>query len=247
MGRKLQQGFTIIEVILVLAITGLLISGILVNSGNQLKVQHYREGVLSFRDILAGAFEDIDAVKNDKGDGVNKEVRCADIISGDNNSTWRGAAKCFYSGKSIEIVRSGETTKFIIRPVKSYTEPATNVAGSTPTTIYHDSDDKDLNIKEFTADWGVQARQAKPNTGSAYDKFRIRLVRSPEDGRVMLQQSSDGGVKWEFPSQDITFCLANPYDINNPKNWQAITIAKHSVNATGITTQSGESLCGGGL
>ena len=64
-GRHLQKGFTIIEVMLVLAITSLMLSAVLNNSSRRVNEQHYREGVESFRDFLAGTFEDIDSVKND--------------------------------------------------------------------------------------------------------------------------------------------------------------------------------------
>ena len=54
MGRHLQKGFTIIEVMLVLAITSLMLSAVLNNSSRRVNEQHYREGVESIRDFLAG-------------------------------------------------------------------------------------------------------------------------------------------------------------------------------------------------
>ena len=151
MGRHLQKGFTIIEVMLVLAITSLMLSAVLNNSSRRVNEQHYREGVESFRDFLAGTFEDIDSVKNDV---LGQIKRCnSSPFAGDNTVAWRGSAECFYSGREVTITydRSSGSTKLTSRSVKAFIDPS----GATEPQYIAVMDAREANLREQDIDWGV--------------------------------------------------------------------------------------------
>lgn len=241
MGHRTQQGFTVIEVILVLAITSLMITGILAASGVQVRMQHYREGVESFRDTLAGVFEDIDAAKNDKGTGTVSIERCRDVNNIDNTATWRGAANCFFAGRAVTLRQKGEGTELQVQSVKSYI-PRDTVTAVEKDPIYQEVTDE--NSRTQLLDWGVQVRYPKPLTKNPYHEFQIRVIRDPRTGAALLQQNVNK-AGWQAPSQDIVFCVANPYDLDNPSQWLAVTVARSGVNATNITTGPGKDVCGG--
>ena len=153
MGRHLQKGFTIIEVMLVLAITSLMLSAVLNNSSRRVNEQHYREGVESFRDFLAGTFEDIDSVKNDV---LGQIKRCnSSPFAGDNTVAWRGSAECFYSGREVTITydRSSGSTKLTSRSVKAFIDPS----GATEPQYIAVMDAREANLREQDIDWGVGA------------------------------------------------------------------------------------------
>lgn len=237
MGRQLQAGFTIIEVVLVMAITALLMLGMLANSTNRINDQHYREGVDSFRDFIAGSFEDVSSVKNDRM-GVTE--RCQGISVGTSYTniptvTWRGGAPCFSVGKEIAINRSGDRTIATTRSVKASID-------NTGTAVYSRSGVDDINKREMIIDWGVQARLPKPATHWPYNNYRLRLIKHPELGYTIFQFSTNGGTTWNEVTKDVDFCMSNPYD-TNPSRWYVVRIAKDTVNATGVTTLNGENLC----
>lgn len=239
MGRHLQQGFTIIEVVLVMAITALLMVGIISSSNNRINDQHYREGVESFRDFLAGSFEDVSSVKNDTGGRVE---RCRNVTVGRQYShiprvTWRGAAPCFFAGKELTFYGTGnDRTRVVVRSVKASIDNAGRA-------IYSQRGVDDANRREITIDWGVQARRPKPASNWSYNNYRIRLIKHPTLGIDQFQESLNGSADWRDIAEDVVFCMSNPYD-DNIKRWYAVRIAKDTVNATGITTLNAEGACG---
>ncbi len=243
MGRHLQSGFTIIEVMLVLAITALMLSAVLNNSSRRINDQHYREGVESFRDFLAGTFEDVDSVKNDV---LGQVKRCeGDPFSGNGSSSntvsWRGSAECFYSGREITLTYNGSTdsTQLTSRSVKAFVDPTGNSSPEYITT----TDPAEANIKSQDIDWGVTAMKPRPFSADGYNNYRLRVIRDPNNGAKSLQIQEMPGAEWKTPEEDIVFCMKNPF-MGTVNQWQAIVVGKQSVNASGITTYNGEDKCG---
>ncbi|MDO4684453.1 MAG: prepilin-type N-terminal cleavage/methylation domain-containing protein [Candidatus Saccharibacteria bacterium] len=234
MGRHLQQGFTLIEVILVLAITTLLMTGIMANSHRRLQDQHYREAVSSFRDFVAGAFEDTDAIKNDLQGTVD---RCNGRTPDPRQSpqTWRGAAPCFFAGKELRITNgANETTNVTSSAVKAFLDHNRRVS-------YGERGENDENRTNFTIDWGVQARYSQARGGMPYRDHAFRIIKHPTQGFVLLQESREGG-SWGRVWEDIVICLRHPQN-PDPRQWSAIVIPNHAVSAAEISTRSGDGVC----
>lgn len=234
MGRHLQQGFTVIEVILVLAITALLTAGIMASSHRRLQDQHYRESVSSFRDFIAGTFEDVDAIKNDLQGVVDRcDGRTPD--SRQSPQAWRGAAPCFFAGKELRITSGpNETSVATSSAVKAFLDKNQRVSYST-------RGENDENRTTMTIDWGVQARYGSGQGGFPYRNHAFRIVKHPLQGFVLFQESVNGG-NWEMVSSDITICLQNPYN-PDPRQWSAIVMPRHTVSAAEVSTRSGDGVC----
>ncbi|HEU4715394.1 MAG TPA: prepilin-type N-terminal cleavage/methylation domain-containing protein, partial [Candidatus Saccharimonadales bacterium] len=66
MGAKTQNGFTIIEVMLFLAITGMLAAAILVGSGVAIGQQRYRDSVSSLQSYIQQQYNKVINVTNDR-------------------------------------------------------------------------------------------------------------------------------------------------------------------------------------
>lgn len=235
MGRRQQTGFTVIEVVLVIAISGLIAMGVMSNSSRQVNVQNYRDGVESFRDFLAGQFEDLDSVKNNQDSGCG-------------GSHIRGAGDCFYSGKFIAITYSGDETKLDARPIRSTVNPVTDTVSSVD--VVSTTDD---NIQRTTIDWGLQA--VGPMSGLPVNRY-VTIFRSPIDGRVssyvttdslsasgsmlsLVTSANPAAFGW-YVADDTTICLKDPTNEENKSAWMAVRIAERAVDASGITTMSGQ-------
>ena len=238
MGRHLQKGFTIIEVMLVLAITSLMLSAVLNNSSRRVNEQHYREGVESFRDFLAGTFEDIDSVKNDV---LGQIKRCnSSPFAGDNTVAWRGSAECFYSGREVTITydRSSGSTKLTSRSVKAFIDPS----GAIEPQYIAVMDAREANLREQDIDWGVGAMQPKPHSNNGYSNYKMRIIRNPKSGAKIFQIQDSAGGAWRTPENTIIFCMKNPF--YNDNQWQMVTVDKNAINSSGITTNNGRDSCG---
>lgn len=238
MGRRQQTGFTVIEVVLVIAISGLIAMGVLSNSSRQVNIQNYRDGVESFRDFLAGQFEDLDAVKNNEAGG------CAP-----GSTDIRGAGDCFYSGKYISITpMPDDETRLVARPIQTKVDEDTDEISNVTVT-----DDTDENVQSTKIDWGLQARTKAGLEMSRY----LTIFRSPVTGRVssyvtqgdvsstdtrlknVVTGVANGNAVYNPEPEDIIICLADPTN-DTPGQWMAVRITKGAVDASGITTMAGQ-------
>lgn len=101
--------FTIIEVMLFLAVSGVLVVAILAGSGAAIAAQRYKDAVATFQSDIQRQYEDSVAVYNGR-EGAADEC----------DGGTRGASSCIILGKMMAI-NGGEMVEYIVRG----TEPAT--------------------------------------------------------------------------------------------------------------------------
>lgn len=82
-----KNGFTIIEVMIVLAITGLLMAGILAGATNNITRQRYNDSVQNFAEFLRNSYSEVVNIQNPRGKNTN--LRCS-VGSTKNIATDRG-------------------------------------------------------------------------------------------------------------------------------------------------------------
>lgn len=252
MGRqKQQQGFTIIEVMLFLAVTALLIMGILGSVSNSINVQRYREGVEGFRDFLAGQYESINMLTND---------RTATQVCGGIQGH-RGATDCFYSGKLIEI-GPGETGAQEGRIEVSPVIAIKNTVPSPPPNDYTykkvlEGNPGNVNIVTKEIDWGLFARESGTTTFDG--NYYILITRHPDTGVTTVvtrktvftggSNSGDGlqdlpaspaAMALSTPSQDLKMCMIDKFNGLNPPEILAVMIKASTTNPADIEVKSGE-------
>src|SRR5690606_23016561 len=102
MGIRSQEGFTIIETTLFLAISGLLILMIVAGTGMSLNIQRYRDAVESFKSLVQQQYADLSSVQN----GRDKNWTCdtsSTVVENGSDDTLRGQSDCFIVGKYLRI------------------------------------------------------------------------------------------------------------------------------------------------
>lgn len=102
---KMKKAFTIIEVMLVLSISGLMIATMLVGWNANIEKQRYNDSVNTFKSDLQSVFSDVENQSNEKG---NTRIKCNDTginisITRDASGSPTGASNCVVLGKFISL------------------------------------------------------------------------------------------------------------------------------------------------
>jgi len=185
MGIHSRAGFTIIETMLVLAISGILVAGLLFGVGNSINAQRYRDSVTSFKSFLQEQYAKLDSVQN----GRANTVACsgsAQTSDGGVGAVPRGQSDCVLLGRYIVINGNTLTTSTVLGsgtvPADATDELAAIKSG------YNLGIDK-TSIANDTIEWGARLSWpldgSVPEAANATDAgrgLRLLLVRSPLSG-----------------------------------------------------------------
>lgn len=166
--KRQRDGFTIIEVILFLAITGLMVAGLLAGVTIALRQQQYRDAVQSFAHFLKDQYSRVINVENDRG----STAVCP--IPGARNDGARGQSECVIVGRYIS---SSDGRRYTAHPL--YALRAADGSG----WRYGYADAEQV---EYQVGWGAQARFAS-RSGSLSPTMAMALYRHPDDGRLVIQ------------------------------------------------------------
>lgn len=183
MRTQMRSGFTIIEVMLFLAITGALTVALLVGSGAAINRQRYRDSVNTFKGLLQEQYGQITNVVN--SDAQNKKCTKVDtsLDFSDANLQPRGTSDCLVIGR------------FLLIEPKSVT--AYNLIGLPPDSDPAGDDDSAL-LRSYTIDheqpetyqiaWDARIVQPGTNNDATVS---VLIVRSPRSGST-LTYTADG-------------------------------------------------------
>lgn len=204
-----KRGFTIIEVMLFLAITGLLIGGILGGTTQSLNAQRYRSGVEALRNTIREQYETSLSLRNltaDNGMGDTNGVDPCDVIDSSSGTPMstnhaRGTSNCLYVGRLI-LLQANTSQKIsqltvypvvakvvvqgvsgIFRDASGALLPAAPAGGNTDQNSLHIAaftDNKNIIISK-PVDWGLVA--VTPGTDQVMN-IGILVFRSPLSGTV---------------------------------------------------------------
>jgi len=108
MGTNTQSGFTFIEVMLFLAVTGLLAVGVLSGSGAAINQQRYRDSVTTLKSYIQQQYSEVTSVINSRN--ANWECSSSGVITdtGGVGGEPRGRSECVMLGRYITINDTGK-------------------------------------------------------------------------------------------------------------------------------------------
>ncbi|MEI6053929.1 MAG: hypothetical protein WCQ49_00995 [Candidatus Saccharibacteria bacterium] len=236
-----KAGFTIIETMLFLGITGVLIASILVGTGTSINVQRYRDSVSSLQSLLQQQYSDVANVVNDHGNGYVCDS--ADVVSRAANPDLFipvGQSECVLMGRYIHTVGADGNILNIV-DIVGYP-----VSDSLPTSNDVDAiNSYKLGIYpnqqlEQTLSWGVSL--AKPGTSDIQD-FSILIIRSPASGviKTFIDPNVSKGyldiqglVTQEALGQSVKMCVNSNGLIGGVRT--AVVINAYSTSASGVET-----------
>lgn len=180
MGTNTQRGFTFIEVMLFLAVTGLLAMGILMGSGATINQQRYRDSVNTLKSYIQQQYSEVTSVTNSRDANWQCDSNGAVTDTGGPAGEPRGRSDCVMLGRLITI---GDTGK----QLTSSSVSAYRTAGVA--TASSDIDElknyrlaaSPIDQDETEISWGAEV--VKENN-TAPQSLSILIVRSPLSGSV---------------------------------------------------------------
>ncbi len=254
MGKTDDTGFTILETMLFLAITGVLIASMLVGVGTSINIQRYRDSVTSLKSFLQSQYSDIANVQNDRGNNWKCNSNAVTSQSGALES--RGQSDCVIIGKYISIV-NGTTT---VAPVVAF-ESSTSGSGSDIAILKsnYKLELSTVNQQTDSLEWGTTIAWPVSGSGARTPttprSIAILIVRSPESGSVYTFTSDNPppaanvtdttlkamlvtGVGAAPSQQQRTLCLDSQGLVFTPN--MAVFIHAYASSETAIETRSND-------
>lgn len=182
MGARVSSGFTIIETMLFLGITGLLIVGVLVGTGVSLNNQRYKDAVETFKGDLQQQFADLGSVYNSRSNTWSCDAAAQPVEEG---QVIRGQSDCLIVGRYMRIQESD---------IQLYTVLARENVGSPPRSSDIETLSRNYvyNVASAEAEqkqleWGTALAWPRQGAGSEQSGPRsigILFIRSPETGNI---------------------------------------------------------------
>lgn len=223
MKRLSNSGFTIIETMLFLGITGLLIAGVMTSVGSSINVQRYRDSIVSLQSILQKQYSEVANVNNTNSGG------CASAPGAQ-----RGQSDCVIIGRYI-TTNNGKTltikTVFLSK-IPSTTAGQDDIVALSATDINFGILDSEV----YETEWGVLLSP---------EAFSILIIQSPSSGVIRTfinpnQSVPSDGIKSLVNVAnlvDVKICVSpNGLSGETPS---AVLINAGSANASGVETKGG--------
>lgn len=188
MGARISPGFTIIETVLFLSVTGLLVMGVLIGTGSALNTQRYRDSVESFKDLLQTQYSELASVKNSR----TNTWSCDSAAAPATGTVIRGQSDCYLVGKYVRI-EQGDVTIYTVLARQSGTSTGTDIAKLDSNYTYNiDSTVTD----EGAMEWGTQIAWPASGGGS-------RTPTNPRSIGLLFIRSPDSGSIYTFSSDTV--------------------------------------------
>lgn len=175
-GAPKAAGFTIIEVMLFLAISGALVVALLVTVGTTISRQRFSDSINSTQAFVQQQVNETLNVVNDRENNGGCSVGSGTTVIG-GGTTGRGASDCVVLGRALDFTPDSETVKTY--PVVGYEPDTTTGTGAALLASYRPSIDT-ANGVNYDIAWSQKVSGIHPSGVT-----RVLLLRSPDSGSVL--------------------------------------------------------------
>lgn len=230
-------GFTIIETVLFLGVTGLLIFGILAGTGNSISAQRYKDSVASLYAMLQKQYANVLTVENAR----NPDWKCdsGGISKPVSGGVSRGKTECVLLGKLITSSNDGGKTSVLkIKNVVGIPGPSYAISNNDveALTQYSMVVPSDLWQDEYLINWGYSLY----NTNRSQMNFSMLILQSPSSGaiRTFINPAAvvgDNAVKSlvssTYLANELKICVKSAFNSSYDKLGVLVNKGASSANA----------------
>lgn len=189
MSVRISTGFTIIETMLFLGVTGLLIMGALIGTGTALNNQRYRDAVETFKATIQNQYAELGSIKNDR----SNQWSCGSDAKPVEGSAYRGQTDCFIVGRYMVITQGEIAIYTVLAHENGGASPkATDIQGLKTNYTYNViANGVELRTMEWGTEigWPTDGPEAKAQQVPA--SLALLFIRSPQTGNVYTFSSND--------------------------------------------------------
>lgn len=202
MNSQKQRGFTIIELMLFLGITGALFAALMIGVNVNINQQHYRESVASYKTLLEGQYSEVINPRSYRKENDNWICSAANGIESVSDPQTLGTSDCVLLGRYIQIEDGGkqiETGDVVgIEPLG-----ASGTVGDLATLVSYAPRRSQVNTSRHEVEW--QSMLQTYDSGAATASYMI--LRAPTSG--LLRVFGSGSALPANLSDMITDATAN--------------------------------------
>lgn len=237
-----RAGFTIIETMLFLAISSLLIVGVIMATGGTLGAQRYHDSITSLQSVLQRQFSDINNIDHSSSTWTCTIVGSDPVVSNSGSNSASGKSDCVILGKYI-TTSNGKT--LVIKDVVGvaiYGSYSNDIVALTNSRIAVSQ----MGIETYDIEWGATLKK----TDGSIVNFSALMLRSPASGiiRTFINPTAvvaDSNVRTlvaaTYLQNSLKACIRYDGSIGSDKT--ALFITANVADAGGIELQ-GDTLSG---
>lgn len=254
MSAPKNTGFTIIEVVLFLAISGLLFAGLMVGFGTAIDRQRYNDGITSLRSFIQDQYTKVFTTQNNRPNSIS--CRTTGTVSITVGNQTRGTSECLIVGRYISTDEDAtELTASNIIAAKVGSSVVANDHEDLQKNykllgidnISNDTVRNNMDIESYPLAGGshIVKESGATDSGPAPNKpFRMLLIRSPRSGMLMtfVNDSPSAGsnnldmiAKLHLQSSDKLLCLSSGSTRNGKPLVGPMMAVRLKANATNQT------------
>lgn len=219
MVRGRESGFTVIEVVLFLAVSTALFVALMVGIGISLTQQRYNDGVAGVATFLQGQYAEVLNTRNDRG----KDWACLNsgdpdsdgsVKSNTQDSKARGTTKCVILGRAIEIIDGKNGQDQIIRSRSITGLDTKDDSGKSDLDAIKSYKPKLSNfaVEEYQVDFATSILESGQNKKS---HLSMAIIRSPVTGTLKVfvytanftDNNNDLMDKLAAPANPVYLCI----------------------------------------
>ena len=238
MNTVYKPGFTIIETMLFLAISGVLVATLLVGAGSSISIQRYRDSVVSLQSFLQDQYLHVGNVSNEIKP-VDTSCSNAVVVETPGSGAGRGQTDCVVMGKYITTT---DEKTLSVSTVIGYINPDTKIVQSNDVAVLNEYA---LNIlptstTQYLIEWG--ASMVRP-ASSAPQSFSMLIIRSPTSGiirtfidpsRAVASSALGSLVSSTYTGSPLNICLDDGGTFG--MNKMAVFVVANATGPSGIET-----------
>ncbi len=224
MNRRTRRGFTIIEVMLFLGVSGLLIVGLLASIWGGITQQRYRDAVVSFQETLRQPYGSLVAIQNQRP------------ANSDGCAGFRGTSDCLLLGKFLHVTSqnvAGSGASIVTMSDVIGALPTVD-PGSNYLAILRAYQPQIVTANRSTSDMQWQTQMAWP-TADPMNGFAMLVLRSPVTGQIHTFTWKENAT----PTQAVLSSAAGPINSTNENASPVICVDPNGMNVprSGIKIQ----------
>ena len=254
--KKVRRGFTLIEVSLFLAITGVVFVGIAVGTQNSIFQQRYNDSVQNFAEFLRTVYSQVKNVQNSESKGNTKKAIYGKLVT---------------FGESYDLngdkIDDNEQEIFTYNVIGNIGDESGNIIDQLidlEANVVYTLDDGAGHVtgyefagfaESYTPRWGSRIQSTAGWSGASYQNFNgtLLVIRHPSSGVIytkvldetiqvneILKGGSTDSIKniltsklGDFETEQVDFCV-NPNGIERSTLRRDVRLAKGLRNASGI-------------